>query len=809
LNHLIQKSERIWLDANDSAPDIYVRFRGAFTLDAVPASAELAAVADTEWVVFVNGHRLAITQYPGHPESKHYTSLDIAPNLRVGRNVVSVLVHHFGYGNATHRLCPAGLRLALDLGGAASLLSDSKWRASLSEAYASGKHQLLTVPVGFRFDYDASKQEDWTHHQFDDSGWPYATALPAETNDGSWRELLPRPIPCLIECEPASTQVIWQGETLQVAGPDDGTGASEEPDEPFLRHRLPVKAYQDWVEGWNCQREDSTPYPPVLTPEGADLVLLPPSTQATGVSVIIDLRQETVGYLSLDLDNDNDGEVVLEVHHGEHLDDCRVRSRVVYARFIDTYRLKKGSQNFIHPLRRIGARYLQLFFSGDFKKPIKLRYAGLIEARVALPETRPFESDYALQAPVRDLAIHTLVCCMHDHYEDCPWREQSLYAYDSRNQILYGYYLWGNYDFVQASLDLLAGNYFEDIGYLALCAPSDDKLTIPAFTYVWVVEVAEFVLFSGRVEFFKKHASLIDDILWKAIQRPEEDYPGLFSPADPDKVWKQGTEGQVWNFYEWCHELANDQQLPQALYNAYLLEAIQSAIKLHEWAGNTKAADDYRPYVEMIANALNKYFWDEEKSCYLEFLADHRPDQRRYEHVQVIMLWLGVVPEERRARVVGTILEGDLEKCSFSSMLYFVLAMMQQSAETRRVAEERLREAFEPILRKDATTIWELPCGGNTGRFGGSLCHGWSGIPAYYAAACNLGVYPIEPGFKKFIVNPYAGSLRRAEGRVPTPSGDISVKWSLQESGEMDLNVSAPDGLSYEVVTCPKVAGKI
>lgn len=786
-----------------------MRFRRSFSLDAVPDEAELFIVAETEWELAVNGCRLPVTQYPGHPEKKHYTIVDVAPYLRVGENVLSVLVHHFGYGNATHRLCPAGLRFALDLGEGTAVFSDRSWRVSLSEAYESGKHQLLTVPVGFRFDYGASKEEDWKALSFDDSSWAFATVLPVVPNDGSWRELAPRPISCLIEHEPASTHVIWQGETLQLPLSQDQEGGGGELDEPFLRHRLPENSYQDWVEGWNCQREDSTPYPPVLRQGGANLTLLPPCSQATGTSVIIDLQQETVGYLTLELENDNDGEVVLEVHHGEHLDDCRVRSRVIYARFIDTYRLKKGHQSFIHTLRRIGARYLQLFFSGDLRNPIRLIYAGLTETRVALPETRPFESDYALQAPVRDLAVHTLVCCMHDHYEDCPWREQSLYAYDSRNQILYGYFLWGNYDFVQASLDLLAGHYFDDIGYLALCAPSDDKLTIPAFTYVWIVEVAEFVLFSGRVEFFKKHASLIDDILHKAIQRPEVGYPGLFSPADADKIWKQGTEGQVWNFYEWCHELANDQELPQALYNAYLLEAIQSAIRLHEWAGNTEAAEYYRGYAKGIADAINQYFWDEEGACYLEFTAQNRPNQRRYEHVQVIMLWLGVVPESRRARVVNTILAGALEKCTFSSMLYFLLAMMQQSAETRDMAEKRLRESFEPILLKNATTIWELPCGGNTGRFGGSLCHGWSGIPAYYAAACNLGVYPVEPGFRKFVVNPYAGSLKRAEGRVPTPAGDISVRWTLQEStGEMDIAVSAPEGLDYEVVMYPEVGAR-
>ena len=800
MQQLIHSSDRIWLDANDLAPDVYVRFRRTFTLDQVPANAELSISVDTEFMLLVNGIRVPITQFPDYPRKKTYTTTDIATYLRPGRNVLAVLVHHFGYGNATHPLCRAGLCLALLLSDELVISSDKNWRVSLSEAYASGQHQLLTVPIGFRFDYDATKEENWTEILYDDSEWCEATVLCRPASDGSWEELLPRPVPCLIERPPTTAHVVWQGETLQLTHEQDELGDEEELAEPFLRYRLPENAFADWQEGWNCRREDSTPYPFELIKGESELILMPPSQSATGVSIIIDLQRETVGYLSLKIENDNEGEINLEVHHGEHLDDCRVRSRVIYARFIDTYRLKRGTQDFTHTLRRIGARYLQLFLFGDLRKPIKIHYAGLIETRVPLAETRPFKSDYALQAPVRDLAIHTLVCCMHDHYEDCPWREQSLYAYDSRNQILYGYYLWGNYDFVQASLELLAGNYFKEIGYLALCAPSDDKMTIPAFTYVWIVEVSEFVLYSGRIEFFRKHQALIDDILHRAIERPDKNYPGLFSPGDEDQIWKQGTEGRVWNFYEWCHELANDQLLPQALYNAYLLEAIQAAITLHDWAGNADQANEYRQYECSIIKAINRYFWNEDDACYLEFILEDRPHQRRYEHVQVLMLWLGVVPDDRRARLVDKILQGQLEPCTFSSLLYSLLAMMRETSATRVLVEKRLKDAYEPILRNNATTLWELPCGGNTGRFGGSLCHGWSAIPVYYAGACNLGVYPVAPGFNKFIVKPYPGKLKFAEGRVPTPYGDITVSWRLSEiTNDLDISVSAPEGLEYKV----------
>lgn len=48
--------------------------------------------------------------------------------------------------------------------------------------------------------------------------------------------------------------------------------------------------------------------------------------------------------------------------------------------------------------------------------------------------------DDKLLQKIYDVSVYTLKCCMHEHYEDCPWREQALYTMDSRNQMLCGYY---------------------------------------------------------------------------------------------------------------------------------------------------------------------------------------------------------------------------------------------------------------------------------------------------------------------------------------------------------------------------------
>ena len=54
---------------------------------------------------------------------------------------------------------------------------------------------------------------------------------------------------------------------------------------------------------------------------------------------------------------------------------------------------------------------------------------------------------------------------------------------------------------------------------------------------------------------------------------------------------------------------------------------------------------------------------------------------------------------------------------------------------------------------------------------------------------------PAKPGFRSVLVAPSLGPLKRAEGRVPHPLGDIEVR--LLRVGERDIRaeVTLPPGL--------------
>ncbi len=56
-----------------------------------------------------------------------------------------------------------------------------------------------------------------------------------------------------------------------------------------------------------------------------------------------------------------------------------------------------------------------------------------------------------------------------------------------------------------------------------------------------------------------------------------------------------------------------------------------------------------------------------------------------------------------------------------------------------------------------------------------------------------LGIRPLEPGYRAWLVEPQPGNLQWAQGKVPTPSGPMEVRWE-KKGDRFSLTVKAPSG---------------
>lgn len=89
-------------------------------------------------------------------------------------------------------------------------------------------------------------------------------------------------------------------------------------------------------------------------------------------------------------------------------------------------------------------------------------------------------------------------------------------------------------------------------------------------------------------------------------------------------------------------------------------------------------------------------------------------------------------------------------------------------------------------------TMWEnIGPDGTATEARTSLAHGWASGPTPILTGYVLGVQPVKPGYQTFAVAPHPGSLRWAEGAVPTPYGQIRVRWA-RDGHRLSLTVTVP-----------------
>lgn len=745
----------IRLAPNGIELNLYADFRGGFTLPQAEENVRISVAADSDFLLYLDGVELGGGQFSDYPDRPTATEFTVGP-LEAGEHLLAALVWFRGKDFSTYRCGTPGFRCEL-AAGAFRFGSSAAWKARLDPAFRSGPIESVTTQLGFVTFCDGRKFDNWQQPGCDDSSWE--TAVEADDRGIP----APRPVPRLVPGKRRSAIFANQGFLLR---PEEQETFAATVSRDLMR---PVPAARFFglhgLYGVGPTRLDEPRRIPA------------PTAPENGSFVILDLGGECAGRLEFELDAP--AGTVVDLSHGEHLDDGRVRSRIRNRNFTDRYICHAGRNRFAVPFRRSGCRCVQLNFT-QYDAPLTLHYAGLRPQELPLPPAAPFDDGDGLHAQLRKAALNTMKLCIHEHYEDCPWREQALYAYDSRNQALFGYYAWGNYEFAATSIELLGRGIRAD-GLLELCAPARVPVTIPIFSWIWFVELYEQWLYSGNDRLFRLFECQMDEMLDRALAR-RDNTTGLCLPPESDAIW---------NFYEWAKDLDGNGHHPlSALYNLYLALALRCFEKMKTWAGEAvpNRSDALLKAVQRGFRRPDGFF-----ATYLdgdELIGFH-------EHTNILALLLGLLEPENHSRFIRLAQESGAVPVSISVLPFAVDALHQAGPAGRRIAAERLIRTFEPMLFAGTDTLWEVAAGSIGFDGAGSLCHAWSSVPIYWQGAYQLGVRPLEPGFARFAVSPCPGTQEHVAGEVPAPSGPIRIDCRRTDGG-FKLSLECPPGLEPE-----------
>jgi len=436
---------------------------------------------------------------------------------------------------------------------------------------------------------------------------------------------------------------------------------------------------------------------------------------------LIDLTHETVGFLDLDFESPVEQDI--KICYGEYLFNGQVRYLIQgIMDYSVEYVAKKGKNVYRNNFRRIAGRYLQIYC----KHPIDISYVGIRSVDYPLTAKAP-----TFKSPVRNeiynVSVRTLSCCMHEHFEDCPWREQALYTMDSRNEMLAAYTAFGDYKFVRSNLYLISRGLRED-GLLSICYPCGTDIPIPFFSLVYPMQVWEYYERSGDKTLVDEVFGVTKAIMTTFINRVEDN--GLIDEFPYP----------YWNFYEWSHGSVDvehrDRKDPNEKLNRFdlvlncmFLYMLTYYKKLCALVGEEFEFDEAK-----TRDGIQKTFFDKEKGLYKGRDCVNEPLFYSVLGNSLAIL-CGLGGEELAESIFAST---EIVPITLSMNTFFYEALLKLDAQKyKHFVLKDIDYKYTNMLSKGATTFWETEEGAAALGDTGSLCHGWSAMPIYYYTLLN------------------------------------------------------------------------
>ncbi|MBR5279348.1 MAG: hypothetical protein IKU26_00060 [Clostridia bacterium] len=688
---MFKNCQWIWGTAQAKS-DEYMDFKLSFT-GKKGATYRLNVSCDTDYALYKNGALIEFGQFPDFPDYKVYDSLDISAHVEDGENDFVLTVWYQGIDTQTYIKKPAGVIFLLTEDGKELLVSNTNTLSRKTPGYVPYRCISVSSQLGLSFKYDANDvAEDFAHGSY--------------LVEGHTKDLVVRPIKKLVLADRFHATISHSGGFMYRTGNDEI--ASMQMQKAALVTRLAHATF----DGTTSFTLNALP--------GED-----------GVYAILDMGRETAGFLDLDITVEDACDVL--VGWGEHLLDGRVRAAIrtgscIYD-FCADYRAKAGRNVFLYPMRRLGSRYLQIFIPG---KTATIHYAGIRETYYPV-DVKPFDCGNLLRNRLYDVAVNTLRQCMHEHYEDCPWREQALYTMDSRNQMLFTYHAFGDTEFARSCLNLVSHGMRED-RLLGLCYPSGlDIQPIPSFSLIYFVQMREYMDYSGDKDFLKEKYPFLQKLLSVFMERRREE-DGLIGTFC--------TFPKFWNFYEWTDGLVGTHQSDVPTYeaplNAFFSLALQNLAVIADALGEKADAAEYRKIAEEINVSIAKAFYNPEKKLFISFL------DRRFDEFSVLTNSLCVVcgaAKDVDKSVILKIMEANgpadtgltvLPSTTSMNLFRFDGMLAVDREHYKKVVLDEIDKMFFAMIQENATSLWETANGAAEVDDSGSLCHGWSAIPLLY-----------------------------------------------------------------------------
>jgi hypothetical protein len=399
-------------------------------------------------------------------------------------------------------------------------------------------------------------------------------------------------------------------------------------------------------------------------------------------------------------------------------------------------------------------RYIRL------KADAGVRWNGVKHQYEYLPMERrgAFRSSDERLNQIWELSAHTLQMNMREFLYDGMKRDRWVWSGDANLGFLINNYVFFEQDVTKRTLIALRGKNPVEIHIN----------TIMDYTFYWFLSLRDYYMYTGDLSFVRSVYGDMLSLMAFCLDRRNEE--GMMEGYPED-----------WVFVDWA---PMERRGALAAEQLLLCRSLETVAFFAEALGD---ADNERKYAGLAAELLGEIFqsfWDGERGGFIHGKLDGQPLREIYKYPSLFGIRFGYLDESQRESARrGVLLNETVQKIVTPFMRFFELEAMCEVGEEERVLRE-MRDYWGGMIDLGATSFWEeydpalppeLQYDMYHDKFRKSLCHAWGAAPIYLLGKYVLGVRPLEPGYRRYRVEPRLGDLAWVEGKVPTPQGDIAV----------------------------------
>ena len=752
--YLEEKPDRFEANWIDSGPELHsdstlgvFYVRKQFTTGNPDAFRRVYVSADSQYILWVNGHEASRGPARFDPGHQGYDTLDISDLIVKGSNVIVAKIIYWGMETTAIPYFQYSARPAF-LFDSPELKSDATWRALLSSAHAAagpensrgGGEGLWcervdgrALPVGVE------------QLEFDDNAWPMAHVLchgekwmaPVDTWT-PWK-LYPRHIPAPEVHAPERCRAIQAGIVV---------GNSAVP--PFSFEVKPETA--------------STPDWPVTLPADGKTHYL-----------VVDAGRLVNGFVQVEVEGAAGDSLEITYAEAPSLDFKKDRRDTLENRRIegsnDSYVLRNGAQTY-EPFIYRTFRFIRL--AAHPTKPMTLRGLSYRWTGYPFTENGVFMCSDENLNKIWQTGWYTQRMCAYDTFMDCPYYERLQYGGDTRIQGLVTLYASGDTKLLANAIRQFQASVLPE-GLLQSRYPNHMFQVIPGFSLCWIMMLDDYYQLTGDRKLVRESANTLASILmFYERHRTEQGFIANLP---------------YWNFYDWTFEHSG---VPDAhtenctLSTMHYKGTLDIAVRLFTALGDDLMAERFRRQATELTKRVNDQAWDEKAGLYRDGIKTATFSQ----HVNVFAVLFGFADDAKKKRIAERLFTDKLLRGTTFYFAHYLHDAAIALGKPEYVFEDLKR--WQHMLDLGATTWWETPDNSR------SDCHAWSSTPTYRLMMLVLGVTPTSPGFEKVRIAPYCGALTWAEGSIPTPHGIIHVRWDRKDA--FTLEVTVPEGVEAEVI---------